>query len=151
MVVQGRNGIRIGATRNGDWNILLRLAAAEGWRVTDRESKLFRGAFADSGFALRAPDGACGFITAVSHEANGWIGNLVVAGNNRGRGYGGALLDHTINSLRGRGARCIWLTASKLGRPLYERRGFSVVDGVDRWAREGEEVGAPSGVALGKL
>ena len=70
----------------------------------------------------------------------------MVADGHRGRGYGGALLDHAINSLRVRGARCIWLTASKLGRPLYECRGFSVVDGVDRWAREGEGVGAPSGV-----
>ncbi len=148
MVAQGRNDVRIGATRNGDWNILLRLAAAEGWRVTDRESNLFRGAFADSGFALSAPERACGFITAVSHKANGWIGNLVVAGNDRGRGFGGALLDHAISTLRGRGARCLWLTASELGRPLYERRGFSMVDGVDRWARVGEAVGAPSGVAL---
>ena len=46
-------------------------------------------------------------------------------------------MDHAIKSLRARG---VWLTASELGRPLYERRGFCVIDGVERWAREGKAV-----------
>ncbi|MGH8502132.1 MAG: GNAT family N-acetyltransferase [Gammaproteobacteria bacterium] len=147
--MQGRNGIRIGAIRDGEWHTFLRLAAAEGWRVTDRETELFGGAFADTAFVLRSNQGACGFVTTVNHERNGWIGNLLVASAWRGRGYGSALLDHAINSLRERGARCLWLTASTLGRPLYERRGFCMIDGIDRWAREGEAVDAPSGVTVG--
>jgi len=39
-------GIKIGAIQENERRIFLRLAAAEGWRVTDRESNLFRGAFA---------------------------------------------------------------------------------------------------------
>ncbi len=44
-------------------------------------------------------------------------------------------MDHAIKSLRAHG---LWLTPSELGRPLYERRGFCVIAGVERWARDGK-------------
>jgi GNAT superfamily N-acetyltransferase len=61
----------------------------------------------------------------------------LIAAAYRGRGYGGGLVDHAIKNLRAHG---VWLTASELGRPLYERRGFCVIGGVERWAREGKTV-----------
>ena len=137
-MAQRLNDGSIGNLRHGEWSDFLRHAEAEGWRVPERETELFCGPFADSVFGIRSQDSLCGFVTATSHERNGWIGNLIVAGAYRGKGYGSALLDHAIQILRERGAYCIWLTASGLGRPLYERRGFTLVDGIDRWRRKGE-------------
>lgn len=137
----------IGNLRKGEWDAFLRLAKAEAWCVPERETKLFRGPLADSAFGIRSQDGTCGFVTAINHEHNGWIGNLIVAEAYRGQGHGSALLDHAIVTLRGRGARCIWLTASELGRPIYERRGFTLIDGIDRWTRKGAGKGEASAVS----
>jgi GNAT superfamily N-acetyltransferase len=146
--MQGHTNIEIGTIRAEEWNLFLRLAAAEGWQVPQWETELFRGAFADNAFALRSSGDPYGFITALCHVHNGWIGNLLVAEGYRGRGYGSALLDHALRSLRECGACCVWLTASAFGRPLYERRGFSLIDGVDRWARAGEGVSAPAEISV---
>lgn len=121
-----------------DWEIFLFLAREEGWRVPLREVELYRGAFAESAFVLREGEDVCGFVTAVCHERSGWIGNLIVPGPYRGRGFGALLFDHAADVLRRRGARSLWLTASSQGRPLYERRGFRVMDGITRWVLQVE-------------
>jgi GNAT superfamily N-acetyltransferase len=118
---------------DADWRVFLDLARAEGWRVPARELELYRGALADSAFVLRRQGEACGFVTAVAHERSGWIGNLLVPSECRGRGYGTLLFDHAVDSLRSRGLTSIWLTASEMGRPLYEKKGFRVVGGIKRW------------------
>ncbi len=70
--------MRIDAIQEAQWRRFLELAAIESWRVPERETELFRGAFADCCFALSSHGGVRGFVTAVSHELNGWIGNLLV-------------------------------------------------------------------------
>jgi hypothetical protein len=43
----------IGAIQGTEWDLFLRLAADEGWRVPELETERFRGALADNGFAVR--------------------------------------------------------------------------------------------------
>jgi hypothetical protein len=52
LTVHGHVGVMIGAIQGTEWN-LLRLAADEGWHVPERETERFRGALADTGFAVR--------------------------------------------------------------------------------------------------
>ncbi|HXV21379.1 MAG TPA: GNAT family N-acetyltransferase [Desulfuromonadales bacterium] len=130
--------MEIMAPTDADWQVFLALARAEGWRVPKSELALFRGPLAGSAFVLRRGEDVLGFVTAVAHEKSGWIGNLIVPGTCRGRGYGALLFDHAVDVLERLGVASIWLTASPSGRPLYEKKGFAVIDGVVRWTLKAE-------------
>ncbi|HEY7746249.1 MAG TPA: GNAT family N-acetyltransferase [Desulfuromonadales bacterium] len=121
-----------------DWQVFLALARVEGWRVPKNELALYRGHLAGSAFVLRRGEEVLGFVTAVAHRRSGWIGNLLVPPDCRGRGYGALLFDHAVDMLERQGVESIWLTASELGRPLYEKKGFAVIDGVVRWTLKAE-------------
>jgi GNAT superfamily N-acetyltransferase len=123
---------------DADWQVFLALARAEGWRVPKNELALYRGPLAGSAFVLRRGEDVYGFVTAVAHERSGWIGNLIVPPDCRGRGYGALLFDHAVDVLERQGVASIWLTASALGRPLYEKKGFAVIDGIVRWTLKAE-------------
>ena len=112
-----------------DWQVFLALARDAGWRVPKNELALYRGPLAGSAFVLRAGEEVRGFVTAVAHEKSGWIGNLIVPADCRGRGYGALLFEHAVAVRERQGVDQIWLTASPAGRPLYDRMGFAVVDG----------------------
>ena len=128
---------RIRSASAADWTIFLHLAAAEGWRVPAQEIEFFQGPMADGVFVLECDNAWCGFVTAASHGASGWIGNLLVPPERRHAGWGGQLFDHAVAHLQGQGVKTLWLTASESGRPLYLKRGFLTVGGVTRWQRQG--------------
>jgi ribosomal protein S18 acetylase RimI-like enzyme len=123
----------IAAAGEGDWRIFLALAEAEGWRVPQVEMALLTGVLAPCVSVLHEGGVACGFVSAVHHGRSGWIGNLIVDPAARRRGYGERLFAHALSVLEERGARSLWLTASELGRPLYEGHGFVAVDRIERW------------------
>jgi GNAT superfamily N-acetyltransferase len=125
--------MKIDCPTGADWQFFLELARDEGWRIPARELELYRGPLADCAFVLRRQGEPCGFVTALAHERSGWIGNLLVPSDCRGRGYGSRLFDHAVEWLRRRGMTSVWLTASTLGRPIYEKKGFRVVGGINRW------------------
>ena len=119
--------------KDSDWQQFDAIAAAEGWRVPECERALFRSEWSD--FVGVAYDDGCfgGMVTAVCHGQSGWIGNLIVPPERRGRGFGGQLFGWAMAQLDAAGARSIWLTASESGRPLYEKTGFKVVGTIERW------------------
>ena len=127
----------IGRPERADWATFCRWAEAEGWRVPARELELYAGALAGGAFVLRQGPQALGFVTAVAHQRSGWIGNLLIDPQRRGRGYGVLLLEQALAHLAAQGCESLWLTASEQGRPLYQRRGFRAVDRVVRWSRAG--------------
>jgi GNAT superfamily N-acetyltransferase len=116
-----------------DWGTFFFLAQAEHWLVLPPEVALFRGPLASWAFALRHDGETCGFVTAVPYRDFAWIGNLIVARDLRGQGFGGRLFDHVCEHLQRAGIKAIWLTASDQGRPLYASRGFREFDRVSRW------------------
>lgn len=147
-------GGAVGVIEEGEWPVFLDWAAAEGWRVPEVELELFRGAYAGSMYALRADGAPVAFVSAVGHGRSGWIGNLIVDPERRGRGYGATLFDFAASELRRAGVADLWLTASAQGRPLYERRGFRSVGRVARWSaagRDGGGVDAPAVAGLAEL
>jgi GNAT superfamily N-acetyltransferase len=116
-----------------DWGTFFFMAQAEHWVVLPPEVALFRGALAAWVFALRHDGETCGFVTAVPYRDFAWIGNLIVAPDLRGQGFGGRLFDHVREHLQRASIGVIWLTASDQGRPLYASRGFREFDRVSRW------------------
>lgn len=116
-----------------DLQHFLALADREGWRVLPMEMRNFRQTWRHSAFALVSGGIFCGFVTAVAYQRSGWVGNLIVPQALRGRGYGATLFQTALDSLEQRGILSVWLTASEMGRPLYERHGFREVDVVERW------------------
>src|SRR5687768_6521552 len=65
----------------------------------------------------------------------GWIGMILVDEACRGRGFGGAIFDAVLRLADETGVKCLGLDATDLGRPVYLKRGFVDVVGIDRWVR----------------
>jgi predicted N-acetyltransferase YhbS len=65
-----------------------------------------------------------GVSYAVSFGRTGWIGNVAVHPGARGRGIGTAVSQAALGTLRRAGVVTVLLTATELGRPIYERLGF---------------------------
>jgi ribosomal protein S18 acetylase RimI-like enzyme len=123
---------------NTDWQLFLKWAATEDWTISSQELRLFQNQWRHCFFVLHAEGKVTGFVSAVAYEESGWIGNLLVGSEHRGRGYGAALFDFALALLRQAGLQRIWLTASEAGLPIYQRRGFVTVDRVDRWYGRGQ-------------
>lgn len=119
--------------RKSDWEQFFALAMAEGWRVPQIERQLFESVWAQYARVLVVDGEFSGLVTVVPHEKSSWIGNLIVPEHLRGRGYGGLLFATALKELARCGSASIWLTASKLGQPIYEKAGFVAVDRIERW------------------
>jgi ribosomal protein S18 acetylase RimI-like enzyme len=89
----------------------------------------------------------------------GWVGGLGVTLPHRNKGIGAVLMRRTIEELRARGVRRLWLEVLVQNEPavrLYERLGFAHVRGLEIWTLE--EIGSerhdlprlPLGEALGR-
>lgn len=118
--------------RQGDIPAFLALAAAEGWVSDPWEFSFILDAFPRG--CLAVDEGrAVAFVSAVRYTNSGWIGNLIVAEDMRGRGYGSRLMRRALDELLAAGVETVWLTASEQGRPLYEKMGFREIDSVVRW------------------
>jgi len=124
------------AAEEDDWLVFKALATQEGWRVPEQELALHRQGGCSRAWALRQHGSTIGLVTGVRHQHSAWIGNLIIAPAERGRGYGVALFTHAVKELRVAGATTLWLTASAQGAPLYAARGFHRVGQVTRWVRQ---------------
>lgn len=72
-------------------------------------------------------------VTSYGRDAH-WIGMVLVDEAMRGRGFGAAMLQHTIEFARSRGGGVVGLDATDLGRPVYLKQGFVDVAPIDRWS-----------------
>ncbi len=112
------------------------LRALAGWNQTlgDWERLL---AIAPKGCFLAEWNGTpAGTATTIVYGPElAWIGMVLVHPEFRRRGIGRALLRHCIDSLRGRGVRCIKLDATPLGRTVYRGLGFRDEWSLRRWVR----------------
>lgn len=72
-----------------------------------------------------------------AHANAGWVGVIFVAHDDRGRGLGRRITRTVVDGLEGRGCRSQILIASPLGRPIYEREGFTVLERQIRFSIDG--------------
>jgi GNAT superfamily N-acetyltransferase len=72
-----------------------------------------------------------------AHGRVGWVGTIFVAPERRGSGLGRAVTRAVIDELEARGCRTLVLIATSMGRPVYEREGFAVLDEQVRFSIDG--------------
>ena len=113
------------------------LAKEEGWVTGEWELQFLLQNFPKGCLVWREGGCAVGYITSVKHGNSGWIGNLLVKSEARGRGIGRKLMEGALDALLKGGAVTIWLTASVKGEGLYRKLGFVPIDSVNRWVGEG--------------
>jgi predicted N-acetyltransferase YhbS len=109
---------------HGDIDFVMRLQEMVGWGNTraDAERSLFyepRGCFVASVDSVDV-----GIVNSFIYGDVGFIGNLIVLPEIRGRGVGGALMRRAIERLSSEGAETILLDGVQKAIPLYERLGF---------------------------
>ncbi len=118
----------------------LNLALREQWVVEAWEFEFLLSEFPEGCFSALTESGeTAGHVTSLLHERSGWIGNLIVAVEFRGKGLGEALFNKALVALQDAGAQTIWLTASPEGRSLYEKHGFKKIDSIIRWTGSGRQ------------
>jgi len=96
----------------------------EGWAASRDQFKLYLEHDPDGCFVAMAGDQPVGMLTTTCFGPSGWIGNLIVEPDHRGRGIGRALMQHGLDRLRGRGATTVRLEGDPPGIPLYRKLGF---------------------------
>ena len=74
-------------------------------------------------------------LITLDHEGNTSIEMVAVEPEARGRGIAGALLGHALADAAERGMPTSTLIATKLGRPVYERLGYTSFGSVQMWER----------------
>jgi len=118
----------------------LGLAASERWVAEAWEFDFLLTTFPEGCFCVRDDSGgAAGFVTSLLHERSGWIGNLIVDKRYRGKGVGETLFVNSLDALGRAGAETVWLTASNMGKSLYEKHGFCRIDTIIRWTGQGKK------------
>ena len=76
-------------------------------------------------FVASEGDRVVGTACSVWFGRTGWLGNVAVEDDVRGQGLGRALSQQSVDRIRQAGAQTVLLTATDLGKPIYERLGFT--------------------------
>jgi hypothetical protein len=115
--------------------------------------KFFSTAPGSTVLAACCGDQVTGTATCVSFGRTGWLGSVAVDQAWRGRGLGTAVSQAALDCLLEAGVETVLLTATDLGRPVYERLGFAD-EGISYgiWERERPQLPAgPIGVRPGRI
>jgi GNAT superfamily N-acetyltransferase len=97
----------------------------EGWKSEGPEE--FEGflAYNPNGcFIVEENSKRIGLGVAINYGELGFLGEIVVIKEKRGRGHGSRLVKHAIQYLHSRGVKCILLDSLPFAVSLYERFGF---------------------------
>jgi GNAT superfamily N-acetyltransferase len=112
----------------------LRLSMQAGWNQNAQDWRRIYYLCEDSCFAGKV-DGqlvATGSLVAYENKC-GWIGMMLVDEKYRKRGYGSAMLNRLVRTADEMELEWVGLDATDMGEPLYRKKGFRPVGGVDRW------------------
>jgi GNAT superfamily N-acetyltransferase len=130
--------MEVGRFLPADVPLFLALAGEEGWLCDRWELDFLRQSFPAGCLVARCAGEPIGFITTIKYRQSGWVGNLLVREQHRGRGVGRLLMERGLAALQQAKVATIWLTASADGRPLYEKLGFTALDTIQRWRGVGQ-------------
>ena len=154
MIYDRMPDLLIRGMKNEDLTFAAECTAAEGWVSENRDS--LEGFFEnDPAGCLIAEDQGqpVGICVATFYGKSGFIGELIVRPEVRGRGAGAELLNRGVQLLLARGVSTVYLDGVVRAVELYERNRFQKV--CRSWRFFGHLVGKPSSkvrrMALGDL
>ena len=132
--------LTIDALSEHDLPLALRLSTQAGWNQLEADWRRMLTLWPRGCLAGRVQGELIATSTLATYGAAlGWVGMVLVDEAHRGRGYGGKILDAALGAATEAGLRTIGLDATDLGRPVYLKRGFRDIGGIDRWVRSGKE------------
>ncbi len=118
--------------RVGDFPAAMRLKEAEGWNQTEDDWRLLLDLSPEGCFVLERAGEVIATSTAVPYVGPfGWVGMMLVRGDERRRGHGARMLEQAVSSLEGKGLVAA-LDATPSGKALYDRHGFVDLCGIER-------------------
>lgn len=97
-------------------------ALEEGWLIDEFELLRTIERFPTACFALLVEGKLAGGITTYAHEKSAWIGNFLVFGEHRKKGYGKRLFETALKALSS--VNPIYLNANPLLKKFYKSYGF---------------------------
>lgn len=112
----------------------LQLSRQAGWNQLEADWRRCLRLAPDGCFVAELDGKSAGTTTTCIFGDAAWIGMVLVENDLRRRGIGEALMRHALDHLEGKGLRAIWLDATALGRPLYEKLGFVEQEVIGRFA-----------------
>jgi len=114
--------------RESDLTFAAELTAIENWPSETGEAFANALAYDPSGCLVAEREGRpAGIVVAIAYRRSGFIGELIVRKDARGRGIGPQLFNRAIQHLKERGAGEIGLDAVDRAVPFYESAGFRAV------------------------
>jgi GNAT superfamily N-acetyltransferase len=114
--------------RESDLDFAAESAALEGWTSETRDAFAAAHDYDPAGAVIAELDGRpVGIVVAVGYGRSGFIGELIVRREARGRGIGPKLFERALQYLKERGAEAIGLDAVERAVPFYEAMGFRAV------------------------
>jgi GNAT superfamily N-acetyltransferase len=121
------SGVTIRPARPADFEQLVEVFARAqlGGPSMAGELAFAQGRLGGEAFVADAAGELVGASAAVVFGANGWIGGVAVLPERRGAGLGGALTAAAADWIAEAGAATASLHATAMGRPVYERLGFT--------------------------
>jgi GNAT superfamily N-acetyltransferase len=108
-----------------DLGLGMRLSAQAGWNQTAADWRRFLELEPEGCFVGELDGRSAATTTTCVFRKTAWIAMVLVDVDARGKGVGTTLLKHAIEYLEGRRVDTIRLDATSLGRPIYERLGFT--------------------------
>jgi len=126
--------------RNDDLPAAVELSTLAGWKQTAEDWRMLMGLAPAGCFALEVEGKLVSTTTLLSYGRRlAWIGMVLTHPDYRGRGFASRLLRHVLEYADSSAIETIKLDATELGRPIYERFGFSAEQPVMRWVRPGDD------------
>lgn len=118
----------------GDVHSAMRLVEIAGWNQTSADWHRILGYEPFGCFKAMVDDRLAGTVTTTSYENRiAWIGMMLVDPDYRRQGIGSALMQKAIDYLNSKSIECIWLDATPMGQPVYQRLGFQALYSFHRW------------------
>jgi GNAT superfamily N-acetyltransferase len=114
----------------------MRLVETAGWNQTPADWQRLID-YAPAGCFKAVLDGTLvGTVTTTAYgQEIGWIGMMLVAPESRRKGIGTMLMQKAMVQLQSVGINTIWLDATPMGQPVYEKLGFQHLYSFHRWHR----------------
>jgi predicted N-acetyltransferase YhbS len=107
-----------------DLDFVDRQKRREGWACSRKQFEVYLEHDPDGCYVAVAGGQPVGMVTTTSFGRSGWIGNLIVEPDLRGRGIGRALMERALEYLQGEGTTTVRLEGDPPGIPLYRKLGF---------------------------
>ena len=109
---------------NKDIPFALAQTEREGWDSTRESFEIHLAHDPEGCFIATVADDPAGMVAATRFRDTGWIGELIVEPEFRGRGIGTLLMMESVRFLENSGLRTMRLEADPAGIPIYEKLGF---------------------------